>query len=298
VSASVSTEDIRRAYYETAGYSLWITEFEINPLQLIVCDDSTGKYYRVGVNVDGDAFTFDDAVEVAIQYADVTAAAAPRAALAWASRDESRTGMPTPQPPARLTPAQAAQRIHNAPVAASASGPTKEGPTMDPAKIREALGLAADAPDDDVAAALASAGFGGAPAATPPVQPPADQLPPVQPVAAASSDAILLDPVQYNALRVSAARGEEAWRKLREAECAGVLDAAIKAGKFPPARREHYEKLWAADPDGTKAMVESLASNVIPIMSSGYPGVGDETEQDLVYASMYPSTPKVGGQRG
>jgi hypothetical protein len=298
VSASVSTEDIRRAYYETAGYSLWITEFEIDPLQLIVCDDATGKHYRVGVNLSGDSFTFDDAVEVAVQYADVPtgAKAAARAALTWASRDVSRTGMPAP----KVTPAQAAQRIHQAPVAGQANGPhKKEGPAMDPAKIREALGLTAEAPDDDVVAALAAAGL--APAAAPTDTPPApagnapaeDMLPPVQPVAA-SGDAVLLDPVQYNALRVSAARGEEAWRKMREAECGAVLDAAIKAGKFPPARRDHYEKLWAADPDGTKDMVEKLAANVIPVMTSGYPGVGDETEQDMAYAAMYPTAERAG----
>jgi hypothetical protein len=313
VSASVSTEDIRRAYYETAGYSLWITEFEIDPLQLIVCDDSTGKYYRVGVNLDGDGFTFDDAVEVAVQYADVPAGAkvAARAALTWASRDVSRQGMPTAAPasPApKVTPAQAAQRIHNAPVAGQANGPTnKEGPAMDPAKIREALGLTAEAPDTEVQAALAAAGL--APATAPgdpaPPTPSGDAtadpaLPPVvpQPVNASSGDAILLDPVQYNALRVSAARGEEAWRKMREAECGAVLDAAIKAGKFPPARREHYERLWASDPDGTKDMVEKLAANVIPVMTSGYPGVGDETEQEMAYAAMYPDAVKVGGGRG
>lgn len=309
VSATASTEDIRRAYYETAGYSLWITEFQLDPLQLVVCDDSTGKFFRVGVNLTSDGATFDDAVEVAVEYRDVPAGkAAAQAGIAWASRDVSRQGMPEPttKPAPKITPAQAAQRIHQAPVAGQANGPTKskEGSTMDPAVLREALGLSTEAPDDEVRAALAAAGFPpAAPASTEPTtapQPNSDTvLPPAVPSAAsAGSDAIILDPVQYSALRVAAARGEEAWRKMREAECTGVLDAAIKAGKFPPARRDHYERLWAADPDGTKVMVESLAANVIPILSSGYPGVGDETEQDMAYAAMYPDTRKVGGGRG
>lgn len=295
VSATASTEDIRRAYYETAGYSLWITEFQLDPLQLVVCDDATGKYFRVGVNLNGDNFTFDDAVEVAVQYADVPAGTQAQArAIAWASRDVSRQGMPA----ARVTPAQAAQQIHNAPVAGQANGPTnKEGPAMDPAKIREALGLTAEAPDEEVHAALAAAGLAPAPAPATTTSPDggADTtLPPVIPTAA-SGDAILLDPVQYSSLRVAAARGEEAWRKMRESECTGVLDAAIRAGKFPPARREHYEKLWAADPDGTKEMVAALAANVIPVMPAGYPGVSDESELDVVYASMYPTTNSNGG---
>lgn len=169
---------------------------------------------------------------------------------------------------------------------------------MDPAKVREALGLTADAPDDDVRAALTAAGLipttDNTPAAAPAGElPPAEVLPAPVPVAA-SGDAVLLDPSQYSALRVSAARGEEAWRKMKEAECTGVLDAAIKAGKFPPARRDHYERLWAADPDGTREMVEKLAANVIPVMTSGYPGVGDETEQDMAYAAMYPTTERAG----
>jgi hypothetical protein len=313
VTASVSSDDIRRQYYETAGYSMWISELQVNPLQLIVEDDATGKHYRVPITLSGDSFTLGDAIEVAVEYVDAASPAAAATArtraqgMSWASRDASRAGVepartdpPTdpPAPPAKpVNPADAARRIHNAPVASQANGPTQEGPAMDPAKLREALGLAADASDDEVSTALAAAGLASKPS-DPPTDPPegdpAAALPPKVPTAA-SGDAILLDPAQYNTLRVAAARGEDAWRKMREAECGAVLDAAIKAGKFPPARREHYEKLWAADPDGTKDMVANLASNVIPVMSSGYPGVGDESEQDLVYAAMYPDSKVSGG---
>ncbi len=308
VTASVSSDDIRRAYYETAGYSMWISELQIDPLQLIVEDDATGKHYRVPITLAGDSFTLGEPVEVAVEYVDATTPAAKAATRSrsmgqvWASRDESRAGIPATkpatkppadQPPAKPVPpsdpAAAAALIHKAPV---------RGAGMDPAKLREALGLTAEASDDEVKAALASAGLA---AQTPPTEPAGDDtdpepaLPAKVPAANASGDAILIDPAQYNTLRVAAARGEEAWRKMREAECGAVLDAAIKAGKFPPARREHYEKLWAADPDGTKDMVANLASNVIPVMSSGYPGVGDESEQDLVYAAMYPGSKASGG---
>lgn len=174
---------------------------------------------------------------------------------------------------------------------------------MDPAKLREALGLTPDSSDTEVTAALASAGLApsstpAAPAAGDPTPDPAPALPPPVPtVSAGSSDAVLLDPAQYNALRQQAQRGDEAWRKLRENECEQVLDTAIKAGKFPPARRDHWKTLWAADPDGTKATIDKLAANVIPVSASGYPGVGDETETDIVYGSMYPDT-KVGAGRG
>jgi ATP-dependent Clp endopeptidase proteolytic subunit ClpP len=178
----------------------------------------------------------------------------------------------------------------------------QEGAGMDPAKLREALGLAADASDPDVTAALTTAGITVAAPAAPPAgpnpgdpapdpAPPPDTLPPRQPSlqAGVGSDAILLDPAQLRALQQQAVRGDEAYRRMKEAECETVLDAALKEGKFPPSRREHWKQLWAADPDGTKETVSRLAPNVIPVsLASGYPGVGDETEADMIYQAMYP----------
>jgi hypothetical protein len=298
VTASVSADDVRRAYYESAGYSMWITEMQLDPLQLIVCDDATGKFYRVPVTLSGDQFEFGAQVEVSIQYIDVGKKTS-ASAIVWASRDESRD-LPTTQPPAPpkpaarpVTPAVAARQIHNAPVAGTAHGPIpdqKEGSTMDLAKLREGLGLGADLSDEQVQAALDAAGITVQPAPPPdPADPPGDPVVLASKVPTlAGSDAVLLDPAQYNALRTSAMRGEDAWRKMRENECEAVLDEAIRAGKFPPGRRDHWKALWAADPDGTKATIDKLAANVIPVMATGYPGVTDESEVDLVYASMYP----------
>lgn len=177
----------------------------------------------------------------------------------------------------------------------------KEGAGMDPAKMREALGLKADASDDEVRVAFTASALGVQPAppadppqSPPPTNPPAPPLPPEgeprtpqpQPKAT-NSDAVTLDPEQYRQLRQEAAHGAEAYRKLREMECDGILDAAIKAQKFPPSRREHYKLRWATDPDGTKQEIEALSS-VPPVGGLGYAGVGDETEQDMLYKQVYP----------
>lgn len=300
VAAGVSTEDVRRAFYATpegAGWDIWIEEMQLAPeQQLIVVDDTSGTRSRIPVIVgDGDgeaAVSFGAAVPVVIRYEDAPAAVAAQTAIRF-SREQSRAGEPkTPEPaPAARTEsaAAAAARIHNAPV---------RGAGMDPAKIREALGLQPGASDDEVRTALSSAGLASAPAVTPEPEPAAEPLAPVVAASpAATADAVILDPAQYSALRQQAMRGDEAWRKLRENECEQVLDAAVKAGKFPPARREHWKTLWAADPDGTKQTIDKLASNVIPVSASGYSGVSDATEIDMVYAAMYPDT-KVGGLRG
>jgi hypothetical protein len=95
VAAGVTSEDVRRRYYENTGYIYWICEIQLDPdLQLIVMDDSKGAYYRVPITVDGDEVAFGDPVAVSVQYVDkpaTTSAAAARAAgaVVFASRADS-----------------------------------------------------------------------------------------------------------------------------------------------------------------------------------------------------------------
>lgn len=205
--STVSDEDIRRKYYESAGYSMWITEMQLDPLQLVVCDDSSGKYFRVPVTLAGGEFTFGGPVEVAVQYVDTTKA---RASVSWGSRGDSLQGIGTPlvdrealaravdavtvagqRDPIRQvgntleTPAQAAARIHAAAQRAAGATPdttpvtgpssTEGGSVMpqayDPVKIREALGLGPTATDPEVETAWAAAFGKPAPATVPPAAP-------------------------------------------------------------------------------------------------------------------------------
>lgn len=74
-AAGVTTEDVRRAYYDASGtpYSFWITEMQLDPPQLIVSDDATAKVYRVPITIKGSEITFGDAQEVEIEYVDIAA---------------------------------------------------------------------------------------------------------------------------------------------------------------------------------------------------------------------------------
>ena len=100
LAAGVTTEDVRRAYFDNGStpYSYWITEMQMDPPQLIVCDDATSKVYRVPVTIKGSEITFGDAQEVEVEYVDIKAAAermkAGKVAAAWASAASSREGMP------------------------------------------------------------------------------------------------------------------------------------------------------------------------------------------------------------
>lgn len=71
IKAKVSAEDISRAYYQSAGYSNWITTMHLDPLELVVCDDASGDYFRIPVTLSGDTFEFGSPVQVQVEYVDV-----------------------------------------------------------------------------------------------------------------------------------------------------------------------------------------------------------------------------------
>lgn len=396
VAAGVTSEDVRRAYYDDAPWPEWICEMQLNPLQLIIVDDNSGKYYRVPVTVDGeDEFTFGDKVEVKIRYEDVPAAAAKTAAAAivFASRAESRPGtakaavsdtawsefsksdydvaqwhraclvhthdgaaedkgdckLPVKEPSGTLNRNgvhAAAQRIgqlkgvdadtkkaaakklvalyrnqlkedppdsllelagesssnaSKAPpvTAAGPNGDQKEGAGMDPAKLREALGLSPEATDEQVRETLADSGVTRAPG-EPPDDPPEDPEtdpadpeplipPPPEPQQPAGlpEGVVTIDAAALGELRKQAADGAAARRQQQTEARDAAIKAAIGQGKIPPARREHWERLWNSDPDGTKSTLASLAAGTVPLEDVGAPGAAEDTSADNEFDRLF-----------
>lgn len=166
-SASVSYEDVRRAYYDQLEphqvWSWWIRELVIDPAELIV-DDDEGHLWRVPYSTNGTTVTFGDPVEVRVEYVDVAAATARQrdGVHVFASRDESREGVTA----------------------------------MDLTALRQRLGAPDTMSDEEVLALAAQRldelGAGGAPppptgdaTAAPPNPPPATPPPPPPPPATA-----------------------------------------------------------------------------------------------------------------
>ena len=267
VALGVSTEDVRRAYYEDAPWSVWIEEMQLDPLQLIVIDDDTGTRSRVPITVTGDGadgVTFEAAIPVVVRYEDVTpaapadpaaapdiAASAPTA-IRYANRAESRPG-------------QSASASTPTAVHAGGNDP-KGGSTValtltdeQEAAFREALGVDADADVDAMVTAAEEL-------ATTPEEP--------APAAAAASRGVAasgvvqVDAAQFAALQAQAARGEQAATRQEDDDRARILDDAVRAGKFQPARRAHWETLLKADPEGTRETIAGLAANLVPVGAS------------------------------
>ncbi|MGH6692652.1 MAG: hypothetical protein ACREF4_18440, partial [Gammaproteobacteria bacterium] len=358
INAAVSSEDVRRRYFESgAPWSVWITEVQLDPPQLIVTDDAGGKMYRVPFTISGDEITFGQQQEVAIEYVDkasVAAAVAAHRRLQFASRDEGRPasmllaaaigshstatdtgawdaganeknlstdagsatyrkmyayvdsdGDPDTKAAYKFPhhfvgtdgtvgaastkacssgigvlnggrggadiPDDAKQGVYNhlakhlrdadlepPELAAAGDGHHQEGSGQVPnltdeqvASLRAAAGLPETETDLGKIFAAVQAKLGPAPPA------PAGDAPP-QPTpeliaagAKPGSGVVVIDASQWEEVQQSRTRFEKLNGKLQARERDDVIEAAVRAGKFPPARREHWAAAWDKDPDGT-----------------------------------------------
>jgi hypothetical protein len=101
VQASVSAEDIRRAFYDDVAVDArtwwWICAQYVDP-PLIIADDGSGEIYSVPYSIKGDEVTFADPAVVKIQYVEEdsgkVAANESGAVAIFASRAESVRDIP------------------------------------------------------------------------------------------------------------------------------------------------------------------------------------------------------------
>ncbi len=295
IAAQLTTEDVRRAYYEQLGPGqdwYWIREMQLDPLALIV-DDDEGGLWMVPVTVTGEAVSFGQPEAVRVEYVPSAAVAASsagsenRRAIVYADRTESRGGLTVP----------------------------------DLNALRERLGLAADVPDDEVVtAALAEmgtpsgtpdstgaggdAGTAGAAATPAPATPVTPATP--QPVAAAQAppgftliaDAVLSDlsaradqGVQANTLL--AAQAEDAY--------IGRHRNRIGASTNPHAQLAEAElrRRWAANPTEAETFAASLPV-VVHSSAPGHAAPGDEgldAEWEAAEAAWFPEVGQVRASR-
>jgi hypothetical protein len=151
---------------------------------------------------------------------------------------------------------------------------------MDPALLREALGLLPEATDEEVRTALAATDLLPQPE-------PAPAPEPVPAAPAALPDGVVtIDETALAELREQASQGVAARaQQLTEARDR-ALDDAVRAGKFPPARRDHWAGYWQVDPDDAKAALASLAPGLIPLADLGTTAGDDVTAQEAEFAEF------------
>ncbi|WOF23833.1 RNase adapter RapZ [Microbacterium betulae] len=130
--------------------------------------------------------------------------------------------------------------------------------------MRASLGLADDADETAILAAVAA------------------RRAPAVPEGVEMIDATALDE-----LRAQARAGVEAREQQITEQRERLVDGAIAKGKFAAARRDHFLALHKADPEGTTAIINSLAENTIPVAELGFDADGEtvKASEDVAYAA-------------
>lgn len=244
-----------------------------------VLDEGTGRLYRVDITVSGNDVSFGDFIEVVEQDVPVAASAGDtRRGLVWASRADQR---PTPR--------------------------QQERDEMNVAELREAAGLTAEQlPDDATPAQVAEALRQPVPDPTPSEEeeqevPTPEQPEPVAASAALPEGVVAVDAATLEELKAGAQTAQQLAKEKADGDRDRTIQAAIKAGKFTPARREHFERLWAKDPEGTKHTLTAdpsdggLAANLVPVQEIGgepqdAAGNVSEQEHEQFMAQQFPGS--------
>jgi hypothetical protein len=262
-------------------YWWWARSVRVDPLE-IIADDDEGNLFLIPVSTDGkDEVTFGEPVPVREEFVPV-AATATSVVANFRDRKEQKvlaSNLERPDKPAPKT--------------AASVQPDNEEDTMDPKQIRESLGLAEDATDEEVlskAAELREAGEGE------PTPDPEGEGEPSgdggEPEAGGEGDASgegvaasrgqVVDKDALAQLQEDAKAGREARAAQLEAEDGDLLQACVGKGRIPPSAQASYEsqlekgrtaQLSGADGGelraSTRKFLEELPDNTLPVKEVG-----------------------------
>jgi hypothetical protein len=302
IAASTSVEDIRRSFFEdfataeTGRWDWWTRAVYIDP-NLVIATDFDDNLYACPYTIDGDSIEWGEPAEVFTQYVETDSGKIAAAKLlgdkpAVATFGKSGGSRPdNKEKEARMA--------------------------IDLAKLRARTGLSAeqlpdDATEEQINAALdLPASQGGATGIDPsqtdnpsapdpgtkeagaltgePVEANPDQL-------KASREGTLIDAEALKQLQADAAAGREARKEQVSARRANKVSEAIKAGKIPPSRKDHFSKLMERDEEGTVAYLDSLQAGVLPVADEEV-GAGGEPDGDLSENNGYDETWLSDGER-
>jgi hypothetical protein len=271
IRAGLDQELVRRRFFDLAdggdealevpegerGWDLWIRSLRFDddgaPFLVVEAWES-GRLYRYGFTVAGNDVAFTLAGEVVEQYVAASAAGRRAPVAVWASRDESRAVMASRGGDVGMTDEQRR---------ALAAGYGLDPETATEADIMAAATAAAEARQAETP-----------PAPTP--EPEAAPEPEPVPVAASlPAGVVAIDADELARLRAGAQTASELAAERATAQRDSVIAAALAEGRFAPARREHYERAWQADPEGTRHLLTAsetdggLAPNTIPVQARG-----------------------------
>lgn len=279
---------------ETGRYWWWARDIYTDPNQIVADDDEGGLWLVDFTSDEKQNVTFADPVKVLETFVPAPAdqAAAARAVL---GRDE----------PARHFADRVAAGARERPEGGVKPSATTGVMDVEGEKIRKALGLTAEATDDEVQAKLdeqAEAAPDTPPEtpdpeegtetpepATEPEEEPSTAEPEAETEPVAASDGTVKvskdvwEQTQRQARDGAAAR-EEQLVEARE----GKLEDAVKAGKITPASKDDWRKKLVSAPAATARELEELAPGLVPVEEKGTSKEADQSGEvpEAVMASF------------
>jgi len=276
IAASMDVTHIRQKFYNDGpgkdNWEWWIRgeRFDTEEGYNLIVDEGTGEISRISVAVDGDEVKFGEPVRVIEQYPDKTVAAS--AVLA---------GMKMADP---------SMIIHASRVETDRPRNTTQEEAMDEdlrLSLAKRLGLPEDATEEQIRSKLAEPVDEETPAEGDDDQPDQDdggdgegddagdgEEQPAEGEPATAT--VTLDRATFNELKRGAALAASHEKDRQTSRITDMVEAAVKDGRIPPARREHWKKLAAADYEGTKTTLASLEAGLVPVKARGSAGSGDE----------------------
>lgn len=167
------------------------------------------------------------------------------------------------------------------PTPGSSGDTTQEGSTIvdfsdeQLTTLRQRVGVPVDADADTILGALAECLEERAEAPAPQAQ------------AGPPEGMVLMDEVQHTQLLADAAAGRAARDQQVAEHRTRLVDEAVRDGRIPVARKEHWIQALAADPEGNEATLAALAPGLVNVTERGHSSPSGAGDDDPVYAAMY-----------
>lgn len=139
---------------------------------------------------------------------------------------------------------------------------------MDPKEIRERLGLAEDATDEqcfEKLDELKATESTEEPEAEETIEAETKAAETPEPVAASTETTVTVDKEVWEETRRQAGEGAAARTEQLNIDRERVLDTAVKAGKIAPASKDAWREKLVSAPEATKAEIEKLPKGLLPV---------------------------------
>lgn len=279
-SASVNVDVVRRRFNfdwamdpesapELDTYWWWVREVRVDPDE-IIADDDEGGLWAVPFSTDGeDEVTFGEPQRVRETFVPVNASVGAQMKRLGDLSGQKVAAAQLSRPDDKPAPANAAE---DTPAAESQPNEQENTMDIDPAILRTRLGLADDASEEEINAALSAD-----PNEEPEPEEPAEdrqtrESDPEPTEATQLPDGMVAVPAdKWAEVQAGAQAGTELASKAEEKRRDDTIAAAIRKGKVPPADKDSLVNLHASNPEGfyrlLTAKVEDggLSEGLVPV---------------------------------